>query len=137
LTILTLTIKGQPTAKGRPKFSTRSGYAIAYTPAKTRNAEADIRSQAIQQLPPGFKPLTGAIAISISFSLQRPKSLKKSIIHCTKRPDAENLSKTVLDALNTICFVDDSQIIRLMVDKHYGEPGTLIRLEEISKQVTI
>jgi len=37
--ILKFTIPGVPVAKGRPKFSTRGGYAQAYTPSKTTKAE--------------------------------------------------------------------------------------------------
>lgn len=37
--ILEFTVPGVPVAKGRPKFSTRGGYAQAYTPSKTTKAE--------------------------------------------------------------------------------------------------
>lgn len=36
------TIPGVPVAKGRPKFSTRGGYAQAYTPSKTTKAEQHV-----------------------------------------------------------------------------------------------
>lgn len=37
--VIQFTIPGVPVAKGRPKFSTRGGYAQAYTPSKTTKAE--------------------------------------------------------------------------------------------------
>ena len=37
--VIEFTIPGVPVAKGRPKFSTRGGYAQAYTPSKTTKAE--------------------------------------------------------------------------------------------------
>lgn len=40
--ILKFTIPGVPVAKGRPKFSTRGGYAQAYTPSKTTKAEQHV-----------------------------------------------------------------------------------------------
>lgn len=37
--VIEFTVPGVPIAKGRPKFSTRGGYAKAYTPSKTTKAE--------------------------------------------------------------------------------------------------
>jgi len=129
--ILNIRIAGQPVAKGRPKFSTVNGFPMSYTPAKTRNSEASIRMQTISQLPKGFTPLSGPLSIHLVFSMQRPKSLKKSIQFNTKRPDADNLGKQVIDALNTVAFVDDSQIVSLSIIKKYGTPETTIVITEL------
>lgn len=40
--VIQFTIPGVPVAKGRPKFSTRGGYAQAYTPSKTTKAEQHV-----------------------------------------------------------------------------------------------
>lgn len=39
----------------------------------------------------------------------------------TKRPDVDNISKMILDALNGIAFVDDAQVVSLTVSKHWGK----------------
>ena len=50
----------------------------------------------------------------------------------TKRPDCDNLAKSILDALNGIAYDDDSQICSLSVFKFYGdEPRVEISLGEI------
>lgn len=40
--VIQFTVPGAPVAKGRPKFSTRGGYAQAYTPSKTTKAEQHV-----------------------------------------------------------------------------------------------
>ena len=37
---LTFTIPGEPTAQGRPRFSTHGGFVKAYDPEKSRNYKA-------------------------------------------------------------------------------------------------
>lgn len=39
----------------------------------------------------------------------------------TKKPDIDNITKCVLDALNGIAYHDDSQIVRLTVEKFYAQ----------------
>jgi Holliday junction resolvase RusA-like endonuclease len=52
----------------------------------------------------------------------KPKSKPKKVIHWTTRPDLDNFIK-ILDALNGVFWVDDSQIIRIDATKQYGEPA--------------
>jgi Holliday junction resolvase RusA-like endonuclease len=42
-----------------------------------------------------------------------------------KRPDLDNYMKTALDACNEIVFADDSQIVKLIANKRYGEKPRL------------
>ena len=50
----------------------------------------------------------------------------------TKKPDIDNIGKVVMDALNKIAFDDDSQVIKLLVEKVYGEePRVEITIGEI------
>ena len=134
MTSLTFHILGAPVAKGRPRISTRSGYPIAYTPQKTRAAEADLRSQIISQLPVAFRPLEGPVIVAIRFYMQRPKSLKKSITYpCNKRGDLDNYIKSVFDAMNTVVFYDDCQVVFLSASKEYGTPGITIVVDEPDK----
>ena len=37
-----------------------------------------------------------------------------------KKPDADNISKIVLDSLNTVAFEDDNAVVRLEVTKFYA-----------------
>lgn len=51
------------------------------------------------------------------------KGLKKikGIERPTLKPDCDNISKVVCDALNTIAWYDDSQVVELSVAKFYSE----------------
>ncbi len=68
-----------------------------------------------------------------------PKSLSKKKkeellyqINYTKKPDADNIAKAILDALNGLAYKDDSQVSALLVLKDYGEENKIeVELEEI------
>lgn len=69
--MIELTIPGEVIAKGRPKFTSRGGYARAYTPKKTRDYEALVKYYALQLKQ---EPLTEAIEVAISVHRVPPKS---------------------------------------------------------------
>jgi len=113
-----------PQAKGRPRLSTRGGFAHAYTPAKTRSAERELQILARQQWKQ--PALTGALHVAINFYIPIGKASKKlwGTYH-TKRGDIDNFSKTVLDSMNGILFADDSQVAHLDAQKFYAEKGRI------------
>ena len=48
----------------------------------------------------------------------------------TQKPDADNVEKAVLDALNGVAFLDDCQVYDVRVTKHWGELGqTVVTVE--------
>ena len=86
---------------------------------------------------------TSPIRMSLTFYFARPKShYKKGKIELTKRaprchvarPDVDNCSKLVMDALNGTFYRDDSQIIELHAKKSYceaGDEGVSVLIEKI------
>lgn len=129
-------VPGPPVAKGRPRFTTAGGKVRTYTPEKTAAYE-DLVKLAYMQV--GVK-LTGPIAAEITAYFAIPKSTSKKMrqkmisgeVRPTKKPDLDNIVKSVLDALNGIAFDDDSQVCSLVVDKLYSEdPRVEVDLEEI------
>jgi Holliday junction resolvase RusA-like endonuclease len=74
--------------------------------------------------------------VQITFYLPRPKSLKKSIVYPSKRPDVDKLARAVLDALTGITWRDDSQVTYLCVMKVYASgtcpPGAQIDIEYLN-----
>ena len=122
-----LVIKGEPVAKGRPKF-TRSGHA--YTPKRTRDQEELIRAAYTGD------PLQGAIEAEFTFVYEPPKSMslkkKMELMGQPKltRPDTDNLVKLALDALNSVAYSDDNLIYKITSRKIYGpEAMTIIQLK--------
>ena len=95
------------------------------------------------------KPFTGPLKAVLLFYEQRPKShyrtgkyshilKEKSPIYNTSKRDIDNFCKFVLDALNKILYVDDSQIISLESKKYYtknrDEGYIHIKFTEIKKK---
>ena len=107
---------GKVRGKGRPRFA-RGGHA--YTPKGTREYERAIREafENAPEKPP--EPFSGPIDVTIVTSRQLPKSAPKSVIRepDMHTPDADNVAKIVLDALNGVAWLDDAQVTSLTVVK--------------------
>lgn len=128
------TVPGTPVAKQRPRFASRGKYVQAYTPDKTASYENLVKISYTGQ------KLHGAIMATIYLYFPIPKSTSKKKIEemkilkikHTKKPDADNCVKSILDALNNIAFDDDGQVAVIHVWKHYSDrPRAEIILEEI------
>jgi Holliday junction resolvase RusA-like endonuclease len=76
------------------------------------------------------EPLEGSVAVSVAFSLKRPKSVKRALPHV--KPDLDKLARAVLDGLTGRAFADDSQVVSLKCWKRYGTPGAEITVMSLS-----
>lgn len=63
-----------------------------------------------------------------SVSNKRRKLKENGEIRPVVKPDVDNYSKAILDALNGILYKDDSQIVELNVSKYYSD-DTRVELE--------
>lgn len=43
------------------------------------------------------------------------------LIRPTKKPDIDNITKAILDALNKVAYKDDSAIVRFSIEKYYSD----------------
>ncbi len=69
----------------------------------------------------GDRPLLeGPLALSVVFSLQRPKSRPKKHRWPDRRPDLSKLLRAVEDALSGVVYADDAQVCQLFVSKRYA-----------------
>lgn len=122
--MIVIDLAGPPMAKGRPRF-TKEGRA--YTPERTATFEAKL-TYAAQVAMNGRPPLDGPLRVSVDVYMPIPESKPKrwkllalaQRLWPTKKPDADNFAK-VLDAMNMIVWVDDSQIVDLHVRKFYSD----------------
>lgn len=79
-----------------------------------------------QNRPP--EPLDGALKVTLTFVMPRLTSGKRALP--TKRPDVDNLQKGFTDAGNGILWIDDSQIVTLLIEKRYGDkPGVKVSID--------
>ena len=78
----------------------------------------------------GMLPHPGPVEIDIEAVYVPPQSWanKKRLNPGpkTSKPDLDNIVKSVLDGLNKIAFVDDSQIVRQSAKKRYGNANEII-----------
>lgn len=138
--ILSLFVEGEPVAKARPRVTTRNGRTWAYTPRKTEVAERAIRTLAKVSM--GTRvPTEAAVRLIYTAILPIPKSWSQrkqrdaaaGRIHPVSRPDTENLLKTSMDALNGVCYRDDSQVVSVIAAKRYGTvAGVKVEVVEIA-----
>jgi len=118
-----------PVAQGRPRFTVQGGYAKVYDPPKSAAFKKALAWELKCQNPTVLK---GALTVTIIFRMPRPKSLPKKVVHHIKKPDVDNLVKGVKDAMNKLCYNDDSQIVELRAKKIYSTiPGVDITLEQM------
>lgn len=116
-------IPGQLIGKGRPKFTTAGGFPRAYTPAKTASAEAMVRSFGAEAMKGGplFEgPLSLTVTIYKQHPASWPKKRKAMSFFVQGKPDVSNVQKMLEDALNGICWRDDSQIAMSHFARYYS-----------------
>ncbi|WP_143287345.1 RusA family crossover junction endodeoxyribonuclease [Caloramator quimbayensis] len=127
-------IPGEPKAKARPRMSTKTG--IAYTPKETIQYENWVKTCFIEQ---GGNKIDGQISAKITAYYSIPKStskkkreeMLKGKIRPVKKPDVDNIVKSILDSLNKIAYDDDSQVVKCDVEKFYDEnPRVEVELKE-------
>jgi len=137
------TIPGEPTGKGRPRFSRQGQFVRTYTPAKTENYEALVRL-AYQQQCRGVRFDDDAMIdarIMCYFAVPKSASKKKTTamlagkIRPTKKPDADNIVKIILDSCNQVAYRDDTQVVDCQVRKFYSiEPKVVVTFRDAWRQ---
>ena len=132
------TIHGSPRGKGRPRF-TRTGRV--YTPAETTQYETLV-GLSYRNSAKGYK-FTSPVRVTIKAFHKPPKGKSKKVtedmlnghILPTKKPDADNVAKIILDGLNHVAWDDDTQVVDMMVTKRYAEePLVAVIIEEIEAE---
>lgn len=117
---ITFTIPREPQGKARPRVvrNKYTGKVSTYIPDKTVAYEELVRLKYTEAT--NHKFVNGEsleIKISAYFKIPRGKSKKNKLdmqlhkILPTKKPDCDNISKIVCDALNGVAYKDDAQIV--------------------------
>lgn len=129
-------VPGKVIGKGRPRLNSYTG--IVYTPTRTKDYESLVEQYFLLKYP-RFKALEGRIKINIIAYFSIPKTTKKADINemlennisPTKKPDIDNIVKSILDSMNKFAFKDDNQITKLEVEKKYSlEDKVYVKIEE-------
>ena len=134
MTWLEFWVEGTPKAQPRVKAFARGKHAGVYTPDTADFWKAEVRRAALAKCPTP-EPLRGPLSVQLTFLMPRPKSRKGDVWHATK-PDGDNLTKAVLDALTDAgIWGDDAQVARQLVQKLYAtgtnDAGCAIIIERL------
>jgi Holliday junction resolvase RusA-like endonuclease len=130
-----IVIQTKPIPQARPRFYIRhrglKAFIGAYDPKKSKNFKEVVAWHAkIKAMEVGLKePCQDPIALEIVFQMGKPNGSR----YHTKRPDLDNLVKSVKDALTGIIWKDDAQIIRLTAEKRYGQEMVVISVMSVEE----
>ena len=136
--ILKFKIPGAPQGKARARtvMNPRTGRVNSFTPENTVLYENFIKASYLAQCgsrikfekdEPIYIKILAGFPIPKSTSKKRTNQMLSGTILPTKKPDADNISKCILDALNNIAWHDDSQVVGLEVKKIYtSDPGVTV-----------
>lgn len=141
------TVLGEPSGKGRPRFSAYMGangktFAKAHTPQKTVLYENLVKTEYERQCG-SFRFPDGAMldmrimayyGIANSKSKKMKEKMRAGIVRPTKKPDMDNCLKVIADSLNNIAYKDDTQIVDCQVRKFFSdEPRVVIKISQIGE----
>ena len=134
---ITVVWRGIPVGKQRPRFARRGAFVKTYTPEKTVNFEDDVKGAIIKAME-GKTPIDGPVRIEVDARFPLPKSRSKAehaavaagnLVPHLQKPDADNVLKSVVDAMNTIAVRDDKTIFDKRILKRYAMiPGITINI---------
>lgn len=114
-------VPGNPLPKQSVRFTRRG----SYTPERIRVWEEVVALKALEAMG-RYGPFEFPIKATLVFLRDNKR-----------RVDLGNLEKPVLDALNQICYLDDSQVKELHLYLSYNKqhPGVHITIEECTWQI--
>ncbi|OUP10968.1 RusA family crossover junction endodeoxyribonuclease [Collinsella sp. An2] len=103
--------------KQRPRYSRKLGRP--YTPSKTRVFEECVRKAWREQVGEGWAEFSGAVTVTVAMTRELAKSNPKKWAgrQDVQKPDADNVLKSCLDALNGLAYSDDAHITRELAEK--------------------
>ena len=133
LAVFVLVLPMEPAGKGRAR-SSRSGHH--YTPGKTRALEKLVQDAADKAW--GDKPpMTGALRLVFVGYCKKTKAsrTKYGKEWPTKKPDLSNIVKLVEDALNSVVYDDDAQIVQEFIFKEWAdEPSIVVQITQLGEE---
>lgn len=105
--------------KQRARTVRANGVTRSYTPRKTATFEESIRDAWLDQVGSRYAGFPGPVEVSVLYERELAKSNPKFWRGRPDlgKPDADNVLKSVLDALNGVAYADDSQVVSASVEK--------------------
>jgi len=135
---------GEAVGKGRPRVSRRGNYVHTYTPSKTRDFEEAVRFEFMasncEPMPVYSRDISLKANILIGVPIPKSYSKKKQalcrdgVLVPAKKPDVDNVLKSIFDALQGYAYEDDCQVVAIVAEKMYAEnPFVEVVLDEYKR----
>ena len=124
---VSFTILGNPIGKERHRTSVLpNGKIHTYNSKKNTNYERFVKSEYKRQC--GNIYFVGELDVELTIYFPIPKSFNKKNresalmdeVRPQTKPDIDNCSKIILDALNGVAFEDDKSVVDLAAHKYYS-----------------
>jgi Holliday junction resolvase RusA-like endonuclease len=115
-------IPGTPVAQSRPRFARRGNFVATYDAAPSKDYKSWVKSCAVAEMEKtGFTIINRDVPLKIEvvINLARPKSKPKRFVLPTTKPDCDNVLKGLQDALESIVYEADQQIVSVACRKQY------------------
>lgn len=127
--MIAFTLPCIPTAQARARHGVVNGHSMTFKSDRQAANEQTLDALLSRYAP--AVPLSGAVVLEFVAVFPPPKSASKKARAAmlrgtphTKRPDLDNLTKQLKDAMTRLQFWrDDRQVVRLACEKRYGETG--------------
>lgn len=145
--MMTLIIYGEPYGKQNMKPTTMAGHLRLVQPSANTDYMYRIQSAFMDRYKPVeglesddrilYMHITAYFSIPTSVSKKTAAKMAEGKLRPIKKPDCDNISKVVCDALGGLAFRNDSQIVSLTVDKYYtrDNPRVVIKLKTHSEHI--
>jgi Holliday junction resolvase len=119
------TISGPPMGKNEEQIAKGSD---RLEKVNTANYEKRVKNACVEKCEQRQPDYTGQVAVDItafypnpsSFTPQKQEEMRGSA-RPVKKPDLDNISKIVLDALNHVAWQDNKQVVCMVLSKKYAD----------------
>lgn len=123
-----IVILGDAKAQTRPRAAARGKHVKIYEDPKMRDWKIEFMSVLNNMLPEKFIPGEGEVRIDIKVFVLPPKKFsdaktflaESGFIRPTKKPDFDNIAKSIVDASKNVLWKDDKQITFARIEKFYS-----------------
>lgn len=116
------------------QYAVRNGRVIVYETAKAKAAKQLLRLVLAPHAP--RNPLTGAVALYVTWRFSYKGKAHFDGEYKTTRPDTDNLDKALKDVMTDLGYwKDDALVAREHIEKiwHKEHPGLYVRIMDISE----
>lgn len=130
-------VPGKPVAQSRPRFARRGKFVTAYDAAPAKDYKSWVKSRALEAMQAaGISMISRDIPLRLqaTINLAKPKSRPKRHTLPTTKPDCDNVLKGLQDAMESIVYEADQQIVAVSVRKQYHVcPGVMVTIQEFKE----